>query len=104
MEQTDTKEQFGARLEAARVAAGSPSYRTLEREALRALGGFAPSNTTIAKYHQGGVDPRRAQLELVVFLATRYGVELVELSPTIAGRFHGSRDVLVASTGWLLAA
>ena len=102
MTSTDTKADFGARLDAARIAAGAPSCRTLEREALVALGGFAPSNTTIAKYHHGGVDPRRAQLELVVFFATRYGVSLSDLSPTLAERFHGSREVLTTSIGWSL--
>lgn len=94
----DNAEEFGRRLEQARVAAGAPSYRSLEREAIRALG-FGPSNQTISNYHHGKVDPARASLELVVWLASRYGVALSDLSPVVAERFHGARDVLIASTG-----
>jgi hypothetical protein len=97
----DTAEGFGRRLEAARVAAGSPSFRSIEREVIRDMG-FGPSNTTIANYHHGEVDPASARLELVVWLATRYGVRLSDLSETIAERFHGAREVLTSSTGWTL--
>lgn len=94
----DTARGFGERLEAARQAAGSPSFRSLEREVIRDMG-FGPSNQTIANYHNGKVEPASARLELVVWLATRYGVKLSDLSETVAERFHGARDVLVGSTG-----
>lgn len=95
----DTATEFGRRLEAARVAAGTPSFRSLEREVIRDLG-YGPSNQTIANYHNGKVDPASARLELVVWLADRYGVRLSDLSETVAERFHGARDLLVRSSGW----
>lgn len=96
----DDAEQFGRNLTAAWQAAGSPSFRSLEREVIRDMG-HGPSNQTIANYHNGKVTPESARLELVVWLAERYGVRLADLSETVAERFHGARDLLVRSSGWL---
>lgn len=100
MASDDTARRFGERLEAARKAAGGPSYRSLEREVIRDMG-IGPSNQTIANYHHGLVDPANARLELVVWFAERYGVRLADLSELIAERFHGASDVLTRCTGWL---
>ena len=90
----DDARTLGEQLEAARLAAGAPSYRLLEREAIAALGPTAVSNTAISNYHHGKVTPEKAQLELMCFLANRYGVGLSVLSPTVAARWESARELV----------
>lgn len=93
----DEPHTFGRRLEAARLAAGAPKYRQLEREAFRRLGSTAVSATAIANYHHGRVTPERANLELVCFFAERYGVRVGDLSPVLAERLEGARDLITSA-------
>jgi transcriptional regulator with XRE-family HTH domain len=96
----DNGETFGKKLTAAWEAAGGPSYRQLEREAVEVLGRYAPSNTTISNYHKGKIAPGNADVALVAWLAERYGVSVTSLSEILGERLQGTRDLLMRSSGW----
>lgn len=92
----DNAEGFGQRLTAARIAAGNPSFRRIERRAVEILGPYAPTSETIRLYHAGKVTPEKADIVLAAFLANYFGVELSDLSVTIANRADKARDLLVS--------
>jgi hypothetical protein len=97
-----TKEEFGRRLEEARVAAGAPAYRSIEREAVVELGpASTPTAQTIGEMHKGNVSPEKAWLEFTLWLARRYGVTAESLSPVIAERANRVSDLLRIATGWM---
>lgn len=91
-----TAEQFGLNLTGRRSAAGAPSYRSLEREMIDAMGtGYAPTNETIRLYHSGKVSPEKADITLVTWLAERYGCTIADISETVAERAKITRDLLI---------
>jgi hypothetical protein len=102
--QRDDARSFGAALSEARLAAGKPSYKQVERRVVEALGTYAPTDETIRNYHNGEVAPEKADLVLTCLLAEIYGARLGELSATVAQRMKVARDVLVRSSAWVTEA
>lgn len=92
---TDDAAGFGQQLTAARLAAGKPTFKKIERAAWESLGAYAPTAETIRLYHCGTVTPEKADVVLVAFLADLYGVSVSTLSQTIADRAEMARDLLV---------
>lgn len=94
---TDTKETLGANLKAARAAVGDPSYDGLAREMYVDLR-RAPNGQTIRQYHDGKVGLDRVDINVIAWLAIRYGIPVYELSPSIAAAVSAARGVLLRST------
>jgi hypothetical protein len=81
-------------LEAARIAAGKPSYRTVERRLVALLGEhFTPTDQTISRYHQPGRCPRRPEPALILALCHLYGVDLADIAPDLVDDVDRVREL-----------
>jgi hypothetical protein len=96
----ETAEEFATALEAARDEAGALSYKKVERALWDRLGAYAPTDETLRRYHRGRVEPEAADPLVVLVLAEVYDKPVRELSPTVADRLEGVRD-LVATFLWI---
>lgn len=94
MSTPDTTAEFASALEAARKTKGL-SYKDVGRAVFLLLGPMAPGQEWLRRWHVGDMAPERADLVVCAALAEVYGVTLSELSPVVADRYEGVRDLLI---------
>lgn len=96
------RERLARDLAAARKRAGSPSFSLMARESVAVFGPIeAPSDQSLANYHNPKKIPERVNVEWVAFLAGRYGTTVRALSPELAEVADARKDLLIRSTGWI---
>lgn len=85
-------------MEEARLAAGAPSYRTVERRLVPLLGEhFTPTDQTISRYHRPGGMPRRPEPALILGLCRLYGVDIAKVAPDLVEDVERVRDLFQPS-------
>lgn len=94
MTTADNAISLGGLLEASRTAAGSPSYRNLERQLVMMLGEYAPSSETIRRLHAGKISPEQVDLVILAALCEIYGCTIKDVSATASARSKSARDLL----------
>lgn len=76
--------------------AGHPSYKSIERRLVVSIGELAPSDQTIANYHNGRTHPLSIHPEVLSELARFYGVSVRDLGPAVEARCSRLREMALA--------
>lgn len=91
---------FGARLRAAREAAGLSQIDTLVAIRADLPESMWISQTKIQRIESGAIPESKVDTFLALYLADLYDVELSDLSGAIAGDLERVADLVKRSSGW----